>query len=383
MKIIKLIPILIFALGLGSCSNKNDVNLSETNCRDEVPVLGNFTFVFDKNLVADSLLNRWLDVEYLEFKPFIPGKFQWKNSNELIFSPENELMPATSYTAKFNKELVKNTKYKIGGLEDIKFYTPHLALNSTNGSWVSREALSSGIIPEIALTFNYSVDPAELENLITLKNGTDKLEYKIMSQEVGPMVILRINNLKAEDKDLNLKLTIDKGLKPKGGVTGSEKQIEAEVFLSSPFNLIVSGQEADHDGITGTIKLFTSQKISTESEIAAYISIVPELKFKSVVMDDGIVITSDAFDVTKTYEVVVKKGLKGMVGGTLKEQYSNSIAFGKLEPSINFMDSKGVYMASKGKRNLEIKINNVKEVKVTISKIYERPSQWVLPLRRL
>jgi len=371
MNLNKLIPTIFIVLFFASCSNKNSLNLSETNCRDEVPVLGNLSFVFDKNLAPDSALNRWTDFKYIEFKPAIAGKFQWKNPNELIFSPEKELLPATEFTAVFTKELIKETKYKMGDLDDIIFHTPYLTLTSTNGAWVNKEALSATIIPEITLNFNCTVNPAELSEILSLKRGSEKLDYKISSEEKGQFVTLRINNLKPEDKDLTLILEIEKGLKPAHGLTGNNKKIEAEIFLPSPFNLIIANQEAEHDGITGTVKLISSQKIASDIVLVNYISIEPEVNFKAAISDEGIFITSDGFDLTKTYEISVKRGLKGSVGGTLKEDYTNSIVFGKLEPSISFMDAKGVYLASKGNRNLEIKINNVEKVKVTISKIYE------------
>jgi hypothetical protein len=371
MNLNKLIPAIFIVLFFASCSNKNNLNLSETNCRDEVPVLGNLSFVFDKNLAPDSALNRWTDVQYIEFKPAIAGKFQWKNPNELIFSPEKELLPATEFKAVFTKELVKKTKYKMGDLDDIIFHTPYLTLTSTNGAWINKEALSAAIVPEITLNFNYPVNPAELSEVLSLKSGSEKLDYKISSQEKSQFVTLRINNLKPEDKDLTLNLEIEKGLKPAHGLTGNEKKIEAEIFLPSPYNLIIANQEAEHDGITGTIKLVSSQKIANDQVISNFISIEPQVNFKAVATDEGIIITSDGFDLTKTYELAIKRGLKGSVGGTLKEDYTNSIVFGKLEPSISFMDAKGVYLASKGNRNLEIKINNVEKIKVTISKIYE------------
>ncbi len=347
------------------------MNLSETNCRDEVPVLGNFNFVFDKDLVKDSMLNRWSDEAYIEFEPKIEGKFSWNNANELIFSPANSLAPATKYTAKFTKELIKNSKFKMGDLDDIEFHTPDLKLSQTNGLWVSREALSSNIVPEIMLTFNYPIKPKDLTDLITLNNGSDNLEYKIVTEETGSVITIRINNLAPVDKDFSLQLTIDKGLKPIGGLTGTEEEIKEDVFLASPFNLIISNTEAEHDGITGTLRIYTSQRISSENDLTKYVFIEPVIKYKTTITDEGLLITSDQFDMSRSYQVLLKKGLKGSVGGTLKEDYSNSILFGKLEPSITFMDSKGIYMASRGNRNLEVKINNVEKIKVTISKIYE------------
>ena len=371
MNISRLFLSIFLVTVLFSCSNKNKLGLSETNCRDEVPAIGNLTFLFDKNLAPDSLLERWVDEEYIVFKPAIKGKFQWKNANELIFSPESGLAPSTAYTASFEKSLVKHTKFSVSALEDLEFHTPWLTLSSGTAIWVGREAASADIVPEINLEFNYDIKPSEILENLQLKNGSDALDLKLVSNDKGRFVHLRVNNLKAEDKDLNLKLVLDKGLKPVGGNVGTTEKMEVDILLPSPFNLVISNQEADHDGITGTVRLYSSQKISTAIPLKDFISLEPSVKFKVSIVEDGLVLTSEDFDLTKSYQITLKKGLEGSIGGTLKEDYVNSIVFGKLEPSISFMDAKGVYLASKGRRNLEVKINNVSEIKVTISKIYE------------
>ncbi len=334
-------------------------------------MLGNLTFLFDKNLAADSLLNKWSDKEYIRFTPSIKGKFQWKNANELIFSPEEELAAATQYKAVFKKEIIANTKYKIGALNDLSFHTPYLTLNFANASWIKPDEMSNQIVADIGLTFNYKINPNDLTELLTIKSGSDNLDFKVLSSDKSVMVNIRLTSLKAEDKDVRLKLELASGLKPIGGNQATEKSIEAEVYLASPYSLVILNQEADHDGIGAHIKLYTSQKISSETALSAYISFEPQVKFKAQTAEDGIVITSDGFDQTKSYQITIKKGLKGSIGGTLKEDYSNAVVFGKLEPTISFMDSKGIYLAGKGHKNLEIKINNVEKVKVIISKIYE------------
>ena len=57
-----------------SC-NRDAVKLVFTNARDEVPMLVNFTFRFNKPLIYDSLLNLWDSTEYISFEPAIPGRF--------------------------------------------------------------------------------------------------------------------------------------------------------------------------------------------------------------------------------------------------------------------------------------------------------------------
>ncbi|MBS1935386.1 MAG: alpha-2-macroglobulin family protein, partial [Bacteroidetes bacterium] len=140
--------------------------------------------------------------------------------------------------------------------------------------------------------------------------------------------------------------------------------------IPSPFALRINDVSTDHDGVSGTIKVTTSQQVA-EPNISSFIKLDPSVKFTVETTDDGFTIQSDNFDVTKSYALSIAKGLRGKIGGTLRENYSNNIAFGQLEPSISFANSKGVYLSGKGLQNIEVKIINVQKIKVVISKIYE------------
>lgn len=354
-----------------SCSDKNKVKLLETNAKDEVPVLGNLTFVFNKNLAPDSILNRWETDDFIKFEPKIKGKFRWLNPNELVFSPSENLKPATEYKAVLQKSLVKYSKFTLGKKEEIVFYTPKLRIEQANGMWVSRELNTTDIIPELTLRFNYPIKPADVLKRLSIKNGNEKIEFQCQSEESSEALLLRLTNVKPEDKDLNLLVTIEEGILPIGGLSATKEELKSEVQIASPFVLIITQVAAEHDGINGNIKIYCSQQIAENQSVKDFILIEPAVKYNVNLTDDGMIISSEEFDVDKGYEISLKVGLKGSVGGVLKESTSNQITFGKLEPAISFVDANGVYLGTKGAKNLEVRIVNVPKIKVTISKIYE------------
>ena len=71
----RLLAVVLVLLSIAAC-NKNKVNLVETTAKGEVPSLGNLSFTFDKNLVADSLLDKWDSTEDVTFDPPIQGRFR-------------------------------------------------------------------------------------------------------------------------------------------------------------------------------------------------------------------------------------------------------------------------------------------------------------------
>src|SRR5678815_5273606 len=105
-----LVPLFIGTIFLSACS-RNSVSLEFTNAKGEVPRLGNLVFRFNQSLVKDSMLNAWDSSEYISFEPKIPGRFRWESPDQLVFSPSRPLNPATTYTVKIRKEVLRFSKY--------------------------------------------------------------------------------------------------------------------------------------------------------------------------------------------------------------------------------------------------------------------------------
>ena len=360
-----------FMLFLSACSNKNKVNLISSTAKDEVPSLGNLSFTFDKNLAPDSLLSRWDTTAFVQFEPNIPGRFRWENANELIFSPENELPPATTFKANVTRLIVQyNKKLSLGKCETLSFHTPYLQLQSANAMWNVSDGNASTAFPQIDFYFNYKVNPSKLKDLLTVEIDGAKKDFSLQTTVADNKISVTLTGMKMDDKDLACHVKIAKGLLPERGNNPTDKDIEANLVITSPFTLTVQNVEADHDGTQGTVKVYTSQQ-PIAAELNSFVTIDPKVNFKTEVTSEGFIITSEDFDVGKNYTLLLKKGLKGRIGGTLKEDYTNNLAFGQLEPSISIVNKKGVYLTGKGSKNIEVAITSVKKVRITISKIYE------------
>ncbi len=361
---------LILLLTLFAC-NRNAVLLEYTNADKEVLPLQNLVFRFNHPIVADSLLNRWDSLPYIEFEPSIRGRFRWEQPNLLVFSPAAPLLPATEYKARLSSSILKGTAFnKIEKADAIRFSTPMLNLDQTNAAWVLKQEGSTTPIPQIELYFNYKVDAAELKSQLKIMEGDKLLPFNLLTAGKDSKITLQLPDLKAVDKDLSLHLILAKGVKPEGGKTGLKEELHQRFVLPSPFVLTINGVSSEHDGTTGRVLVRTSQPV-TESGLKSFISLDPAVSFQVQVMEDGFMISSDAINSDKSYQLILKKGLKGVLGGQLKEEQRESVAFGELEPSVRFVNGTGSYLSASGAKNIEIKIVNVKRVKLIVSKIYE------------
>ncbi|WP_276500443.1 alpha-2-macroglobulin family protein [Terrimonas pollutisoli] len=363
-----LVPLLTGTIILLACS-KNIVSLSYTNAKGEVPVLGNLIFRFNQSMVKDSMLNAWDSTDYISFEPSIKGRFRWESPDQLVFSPAQPLSPATSYKAKVRNEVLRFSKYNdVKEGDKIEFHTPDLLLDNSQIIWIGETNTSA--IPQVDLYFNYRVSPASIKDKLKVEIDGKTADFNMITASPDNKISLRIRGLKTEDKDYTAKVTIDKGLKPESGTNGIDDAIITSLSIPSPYVLTVQNMESQHDGMEGTVAVTTSQQLTGEN-LKSLIKFEPALAYTVEQSENGFTIRSDKFDVEKSYVLTIAKGLRGKIGGVLKEDYSGSVAFGELEANIRFTNSKAVYLSKKGGRNIEVQITNVPKVKLVISKIYE------------
>jgi len=372
MRIAKLfvIPAIIGFIFLYGC-NRQAVALDYTNAKDEVPQLGNLVFRFNKPLVNDSMLNQWDSTEYVSFEPKIQGRFRWEHGDELVFSPARPLAAATSYKVKLGSELLRYSKFgKVEKGDDIHFSTPDLKLENTNTTWVLQDENSKTAVPQVDLYFNYPVNPASLKDKLAVTVDGKPANYTLQTVSDDNKISLRITGLATEDRDYDIKISLDKGLIPQGGTNATKEKADIKALIPSPFNLTINDVNSEHDGTTGTLTVRTSQQVATEN-LASFIKFDPAVKFTVEPSEDGFIISSEGFDASKSYGLTLTKGLRGKIGGVLKDEYKNNFAFGKMEPAVSFVNRQAVYLAGQGNKNIEVKLVSVAKVKVIISKIYE------------
>src|SRR5690606_21967030 len=114
-------------------------------------------------------------------------------------------------------------------------------------------------------------------------------------------------------------------------------------LLPSAYVLYINNIEANHDGSEGRISVFCSQ-LPIMDNIEKFISIEPKVEFKVEQSNEGFLVKSEQFSVAQLYEITVKKDLRGRAGGTLNDEYQQQVSFGKLSPSISFLNNKAVYL---------------------------------------
>ncbi len=368
-----LLSALCCSLLFSSCNHGGKLTVKEVNFPDgEVQTQQALVFTFSKDLVKDSLLNKWDSTSYLEFHPAVRGSYQWVSVNQLSFSPSQSFQPNTDYTATLTKKLFSHAA-KSGSVDEtpIKFHTPYLKLENVETFWTVKDVNPAmGIFVGVTLDFNYNVSPTAVMQKLKLIQDKTGVTPELISAEEGSQVRLLFLPGSSQSFPCNLEVSIDKGLRCIGSEKETEKPIDyiSQVPSKDQFE-VINALPVFQNG-ESHINVTTTQPVMTEG-LSEFVTISPTVANMQIkTLPNGFYVSGEFSD-KQDYTLRVSGSLKNIFGITLKKEYEGSIHFGSPPPYIAFDDKNSIYMSSQGARNLGVSIISVPKFKMSIFKIYE------------
>jgi uncharacterized protein YfaS (alpha-2-macroglobulin family) len=359
-------------LFLSACHNgKNEILVVNKNFEDLVEQQQNLVFDFNKDIYPDSLLQRWDSTNYIEFTPAVKGMFKWASSSELVFSPSTGFEPGTDYKAVITKLVLKHAKrtYWLGDKTSMSFHTEQLKVTNTHISWTRSKSMTN-VMVQLDVDFNYDVKVDEALKKLKLSSEGKDVNFTATNNGTGKTISLQFLPLNDLDQSTALKISLSQGIPLAQGKYISPKDTVINDSIPSRYNLAITDVTAQHTGTEGMITVFTSQPV-LEENLKSVISIEPNLPFDVQTTDGGFIITSEKFKVDQKYDIDVSAAIEGSFGGKLKQPFTKEISFGKLSPSISFVNTKGMYLSSQGYKNLALMLVSVPKVRVSVVKVYQ------------
>lgn len=353
-----------------ACFRGNELQITQKNFEQEISRTENLVLTFNHDLAPDSLIAVWDSTSYIEFTPPVPGRYRWNSANELVFSPLQPFAAGVDFTAKLTDALLKfNTekdKLSLPRNKEISFHTPYLELDKVDATWYVSE--TNDPLIGVLLNFSYEVDPKELAEKMTVKVNGSPIKYDLLTTTRGSGIRLSISGVDYS-KDSDLTFEVSEGM----GIAASNNKTKSAISLSSklpsPDEMAVLGIDANHNGDEGQITVTTSQQVLAEG-LDKFISIDPKVSFNVSTNANGFTVSSSQFDPVKTYKLTVKKDLEGVFKSKLSDNYVIDVAFGQLDPLIEFVDGTAQYLSNKGNKNIAMRIIGVSKAKVSIYKIF-------------
>lgn len=361
-----LFSLVILTIG---CGPDNVVTVREFSPKGEVPNLVTFTVEFTKPLAPPGKLNEWLSDEFIHFEPKIEGKFKWVADNTLIFSPDYPLESMQDYKAKITDKVLFNSHY-MSDFETIEFRTPDFDAKKLELFWTNVEHQQYKLSVQGNLKFNYPVSPDQLKKFINVtRDGNDVPDYQIVTSTASDVIALNFGQVQQTDKEQEITIVVKKGL---ASVLGKKPLDEDRKFtqkLPPITKLEITGVTAGFDGATGWIEVATTQKVD-ESRLKEFIALYPERQFTYYVFENSFKLESDLTQ-DPTVTIKIKKGLPGLYGGILDDDFEQAVSMVNLDPSINFADRRGKYLMLSGNRNIEVNAVNMDGIELEVGKVFK------------
>ncbi|MGA9295399.1 MAG: Ig-like domain-containing protein, partial [Ignavibacteriaceae bacterium] len=369
MNQIKFMPVILILSYLIGCGPSNTVEITNFTPQGNVERLTTFTIEFSKDVAPADIQNKWVTGEYVTFKPKIEGKFKWINSKTLIFSPDYPLEPIQSYTAEVTDKVLFNTKYS-SNFGTYKFQTPDFDVTKADFFWTQIPNQSYKISVQSNLYFNYAVEPGEIRDYLEVyKDNESVVDFKIVSDAPSDVIAINFGEINQAEKKQSLKVVIKKGLQSVLGKKPLQVERTFTQVLPPITKLAITSVSSGFDGTTGWINVSTTQTVD-DKKLADFVSLTPKKELKFFSNENQFRIETNLSGLN-TAELLIKKGLPGLYGGELEFDYSQTVSFVDINPSINFADKSGMYLMMTGNKNLEVNAVNLQSVEVEVSQIFK------------
>ncbi len=366
----KLKTLFLFAilLNLISCGTPNKVTVKSFSPTGEVEKYTNFSIEFDKALAPDTLIDKWTNENYISFEPGIKGKFKWLAPNKLIFSPEEPLKPMQKYKAVITNKVLFDKNYN-PDFKTFEFHTQDFAVTKAEFFWnhIPHKNFKMNIYAN--LFFNYKVDPAGVGNFIKVfLNGEELKNFTFNNQKPTNILAMNLGTIQQTEKKQDIKLVVQKGLKSIIGGKPLPKDVSFKDQIPPLSRLEITDVTSGSSNEERWIQITTTQEVDKE-QFNDYFEIEPKCEKKFIVMDNKIKITSD-FNNEPTVKIKVKKGLPGLYGGKLEDDYEETVTLVNLSPSVRFSDRSGMYLLKNGEMNISANVLNIDKLNLNIYKVY-------------
>jgi uncharacterized protein YfaS (alpha-2-macroglobulin family) len=359
--------LMLYALALFSCSS-NELKVKQKNFDTEISQQQNLIFTFNQDIARPDELERWDTLPYIKFEPAVRGKFKWLTSNQLLFSPEVGFEASTSYEASLQETLLREEKLRLSS-KKIIFSTPAIELQSSHSFW----AKGPGGQPELQslLYFNYQINPEDLKKRLSVSVEGKTYNPRVISANADKEILIGVADAAlAKYQESSIQVEIEAGLLSTESATPSKAKISHQSRIPDRNKLEINEVKAIfNSNMEAGLRVLCSQA-PDENALRTSLELVPQSNYQIESVAGGFLLKGN-FNPLQSYSFRLAKGLRGVLGGRLAEEYSTQVSFGELAPQIAFSDKKATYLSSKGSKNVGVKIVNVGKIKVSIYKIYE------------
>lgn len=367
------ISILLITTLLAACSN-NVLRMTKFTPNEEIGEFQSFTITFNKEIAPTGKTDEWLKADYLNFEPAISGRYKWVDGKTLIFSPSTSLQQGQTYKANFNKTALlatSKTPDMSARFNEISFKTPDFSVLKAEIFYDPIPHAEYKLAVVANIHFNYAVKPEELREHLQVFKGKEEIKnYTFEENEAAEVVAVNFGEVAQTPQEQAFKIVVKKGLNSVLKKTPLKDDRSFSVELPPIQRLAITEAVAAMTEDGYEIIVTASQQIDPE-KAAKYIEVVPALGNQTIETSDNVMTIKGNIKPEGEVKLKIAKGLPGLYGGVLENEYTEYLTADDVEPIMRFSDRKGIYLMRGGMENLKIETVNVPEVEVEIQEVFQ------------
>jgi uncharacterized protein YfaS (alpha-2-macroglobulin family) len=338
--------------------------------------------IFDRPL-GESRVGEVLAPEPVAISPRIGGAWRWHGANVLRFQATRRLVAATEYTLELEPESLLGEGQSFAGETTLSVVTDRFQVDRVEVAEASLAEGEGRVELQGTIRFNYPVDPEELGSRLELADPEAagdappplRLETTHQSKDIafrsGPLVKGRA------ERTLLLRIAADltaaDGNVPLGG------DFSHEIALGSRERLVVRGYQGRSAERDSTVELRFSSPVAPEV-VRQQLALDPPVEL-SVRAEGNRVFLSGPFELGRRYSLSLPAGLPAQDGSQLQEEYSARLSLPDLPASVDF-ESSGMYLAAQGGQRVALESVNVREIELTLERVYRNNVLYLFELQR-
>ncbi|MDT8325104.1 MAG: MG2 domain-containing protein, partial [Bacteroidota bacterium] len=282
--------------------------------------------------------------------------------------PDVPLQPMQEYEAEISSLVLFDSGFD-PDFASIDFRTPQFDAVKAEVFWthVPHEYYTVSI--QANLHFNYPVQPDQLRDFLEVRRDGETLaDIQIVSEQPSEVIAVSIGTVQQQDQPQHITVVLREGLQSIIGREALKETREFETVLPPITQLAVTGVASGYDGSSGWIEVATTQMVDEEA-LRAHVHVEPAPGLSFFVSDNMFRIEG-AFENAQTVELVIDKGLPGLFGGVLEQEYRQQVSFVDVAPAIHFSDRRGRYLMRGGEQNVEVRAVNIDEIEIEVQEVF-------------
>ncbi len=319
------------------------------------------TAVFSGPVVGKSQVGKVLKdgAVPLRFRPALPGSAKWTAPDTLVFTPSEDLLPATRYDADFGPGGLKTAQGQlVAGAQSFSFHRPPLSFEGMTPLNISPSRSVT-----LRLDFSEEIPPARLRGFLSLYDSRGKaVRYTVQGELPAGQIVVVTESVYGK----TLRAVVSSGLLPEKGdlALASEKEL---TLVLSPVTTITESSASMSEGGRGVIRLGTNCRVDL-AKAKGFIEISPEIPFNLSSNYDGFSITGD-FEPRSRVTLTVRKGFSGNDAEPMAEDFTKSFIFPDIPSSIRF-PAAGMFLTPAESPRVAVETSNIETLQLSAWKLY-------------